>query len=99
MTILLICAGLWFLTRLFSPVDEAERNREILLGIFISEYHKRSGIWVTREQAVGLIQLAYATIGNDGMQRQEFETQQTRAKNLALQVCVEAERAVLRKSL
>ena len=90
MTFLLICLGLWILSSLFAQVAAA-RQREILTGIFISEYHKRSGIWLSREQAVALIQLAYATIPHEERRISATE-QQRRARSMVQQVCREAEK-------
>ena len=93
MTLLFISLGVYLLSRLFSPRTE-EHQREILIGIFISEYHKRSGIWVTREQAIALIQIAYATLTNEERAVSHAE-QQRHAQTLARELCQAAEQAVL----
>ena len=96
---LIVIFVFWALSKLvasFCQSDAASRERFKLLYNFISLYEQKTGIRLTTDQAIALIQVTMATMARDPGNKVYLDERYPNAQRLTDRLCAEAERKVLK---
>lgn len=96
--IILTCVmlGLAMFLRLFIKQDGESRARFKVIYNFILLYEKETGIRLSTDQAIALIQLTVASMARNPRQKVYLDPGYPGARRLAADLCAEAERKVWR---
>jgi len=81
------------LLRLFIKHDEESRERFRFIYAFICMYKKKTGIRLTTDQAIALIQVTLATMARSPKDKVYLDAGYPNAQRMVDKLCAEAERS------
>ena len=81
----------------FVKSDEKSRDRFRLIYTFIGKYEEKTGIRLTTDQAIALIQVTVKTMRRDPVDKIYLDERYLDAQKVVDMLCADAENKVLRK--